>query len=56
MNVSYRPGENYEIFGYANNIFDNRVPTSKSFDRMLGKYSAAMATPREFGVGVKVRF
>lgn len=56
MHLSYNPTENFEIFAYANNIFDERVPVEKYSDRATGGIQAYMLQPREFGVGMKAKF
>lgn len=55
MQISYKPNENMEIFGYAKNLFDERVPTEKNLDRVVG-VQAYMTEPRSFGVGLKTKF
>ena len=55
MQLSYKPNDHMEIFGYAKNLFDERVPTEKNRDRIAG-IQAYITEPREFGVGLKMKF
>lgn len=54
--VSYALAEQQELFLYANNLFDTRVPTLRSFDRTTRGYSGAMLVPLEVGGGVRLHF
>lgn len=56
LRLTYSPAEAYELFVYANNVFDDRIPLSKSYDRTAGAVSASMFEPREVGIGVKAKF
>ncbi|WP_226562553.1 TonB-dependent receptor [Salipiger thiooxidans] len=51
MRLSYRPNANVEIFGYVDNVFDNRAELSASRSGAI-----EIAEPREFGVGVSMTF
>lgn len=55
LRLAYSPDKNIELFTFGNNVFDRRVPTSKSKNRG-GDFNGKMLDPREIGVGVKVRF
>lgn len=55
MQLAYTPNEHMELFAYAKNIFNERVPTEKYQDRALG-IQAYMLEPREFGIGLKTKF
>lgn len=58
LRVSYSPREGVELYGYANNLFDERVPVSKMLSRSAGGavMNAAMTEPREVGVGLRMKF
>lgn len=53
--ITYAPGS-MEFYVYANNIFDNRVPTSLADDRSVGGIVANMLEPRTIGVGIRHNF
>lgn len=54
--VTYAPYESLQLFGYVNNILDERTPTWKYDDRTAGGIVASMLEPREFGLGMNLRF
>ncbi|MFC3053199.1 TonB-dependent receptor [Kordiimonas pumila] len=55
-NLSYVLDEVFEVYVYANNIFDDRSPTSLESDRAAGGIVAAPLDPRTFGIGFKGKF
>ncbi len=56
--LTYAPNENFEFYGFVNNIFDERSPTWKYDDRSASGIAivGSMLEPRTFGAGMKVRF
>lgn len=58
LRVSYTPRDGVEVYGYANNLFDERAPTAKMLNRSATGpvMNAVMTEPREIGVGVKMTF
>ncbi|MFC6487525.1 TonB-dependent receptor [Nitratireductor sp. GCM10026969] len=56
--VAYSPNENFQFYGFVNNIFDERMPTWKYDDRSASGIAivGSMLEPRTFGAGMKVRF
>jgi iron complex outermembrane receptor protein len=55
--LTYQPHENFQVFGYVNNIFDERAETEYYDDRTLTTGIAAkMVEPRMFGIGLKATF
>lgn len=54
--LSYQVHENAELFGYVNNLFNDGSPTFISINRSVGGNEATVVEPREFGVGVNIRF
>ena len=54
--ATYTPKENWQLYAYVDNIFDERAPTWKYDDRTAGGIVASMLEPREYGVGLKVKF
>lgn len=54
--ISYALRESLEVYGFANNILDARVPVLFSDDRTAGGIVGNMLEPRMFGVGVKGTF
>lgn len=52
--VSYKPRDEFEVFGYVKNIFNDTSPTSISNFR--GSLSGSVVRPREFGIGVRGQF
>lgn len=54
--LTYQPSETWQFYAYVNNIFDERAPTWKYDDRTAGGIVASMLEPREYGVGLKVKF
>lgn len=54
--VTYSPKENWEVYAYVDNIFDERKPTWKYDDRTAGGIVASMLEPREYGIGMRVKF
>lgn len=53
--ATYQVHEHFQIFGYVNNIFDERVPTWKENRRDVANF-AVMSAPRMFGIGAKATF
>ncbi|WP_343565079.1 TonB-dependent receptor [Kiloniella sp. b19] len=60
--VLYDLADNFQFFGYVDNVFDDRSPIQKRHDRsrsagpVLGPIVANVVKPREIGVGMKVNF
>ncbi|SCM78461.1 TonB-dependent receptor [uncultured Pleomorphomonas sp.] len=55
--LSYALHEHMEIYGFVNNIFDERSPLYFSTDRSSGINTVAnMLEPRTFGIGIKGTF
>lgn len=54
--LTYKPSETWQLYAYVNNIFDERSPTWKYDDRTAGGIVASMLEPREYGLGLKVKF
>lgn len=54
--LAYKPNDSWQLYAYVNNIFDERSPTWKYDDRTAGGIVASMLEPREYGVGMKVKF
>ncbi|YBV94121.1 TonB-dependent receptor (plasmid) [Phyllobacteriaceae bacterium JZ32] len=56
--IVYAPNESFQIYGYVNNIFDERTPTWKYDDRSARGIAivGSMLEPRTFGVGMRVKF
>ncbi|MBL3569962.1 hypothetical protein BV509_03135 [Rhodovulum sulfidophilum] len=55
--LTYRMRENIELQAFVTNLFDERTPTYLYADRSnAGEIAAAMLEPREFGIGLRVRF
>ncbi|MEM8704677.1 MAG: TonB-dependent receptor, partial [Pseudomonadota bacterium] len=55
--ATYQIHENLQIYGYVDNIFDERVPTNLEASRTVsGATEAAMTAPRMFGIGAKATF
>lgn len=56
LKLSFSPMQGLQIYGYINNIFDERTPTYLADDRAVGGIVANMLEPRTLGVGVKYAF
>lgn len=56
MQMTYKPRDNFEIYGYVNNIFDERAPTFKRNNRSAGGIEADMLEPRTIGIGIRSTF
>ncbi len=54
--ITYAPSENWQLYAYVDNIFDERAATWKYDDRTAGGIVASMLEPREYGLGLKVKF
>lgn len=54
--VSYKVSEQVELYGFVNNIFDERAPVLLKQNRGIGGIEASMTAPRMYGVGVKGSF
>lgn len=54
--LTWNPRDNLELYGFVNNIFDERTPTYFYDDRAVGGIVANMTSPREIGVGLMMRF
>ncbi|SHM94832.1 TonB-dependent receptor [Roseibium suaedae] len=53
--ATYQFHDNFQVFGYVNNIFDERVATYLENRRGVGSF-ATMTAPRMFGIGAKATF
>ncbi|MFB2532076.1 TonB-dependent receptor [Paracoccus sp. p4-l81] len=58
LRVSYVPREGIEVYGYANNLFDERAPLAKQLSRSATGpvMNAIMTEPREVGIGLRMTF
>ncbi|MCG7519847.1 TonB-dependent receptor [Ruegeria sp. Ofav3-42] len=56
LRLSYRPRDDIEVFGYVNNLFDERGPTLKRTNRTIGGVEGELLEPRYFGFGVRKTF
>ncbi|MEJ8473762.1 TonB-dependent receptor [Roseibium algae] len=56
--ATYQVNDNFQVYGYVDNIFDQRTPTYYQANRSLGVggADAIMTAPRMFGVGLKATF
>ncbi|TFH87218.1 TonB-dependent receptor [Billgrantia azerbaijanica] len=54
--LTYAPYEHLELFAFAHNLFDKRIPAYFYDDRSVGGKVANMALPREVGIGVKMTY
>lgn len=54
--LTWQAHDNLQLYGYVNNIFDERVPTYLQANRSLGETEGFMLAPRMFGVGLKATF
>lgn len=55
--ATYQIHDNLQIYGYVDNIFDERVPTNLEASRTVGGATEAnMTAPRMFGLGLKATF
>ncbi|MBN9672257.1 TonB-dependent receptor [Roseibium aggregatum] len=53
--ATYQFHDHFEVFGYVNNIFDERVPTYRENRPGVANF-AIMTAPRMFGIGAKATF
>lgn len=56
VRASYKFNEKLEAYTYVKNVFDERVPTFKQYNRGIGGVEASMTSPRTFGIGIKGTF
>jgi iron complex outermembrane recepter protein len=56
VRASYKFNDKLEAYTYVKNVFDERVPTFKQFNRGIGGVEASMTAPRTFGIGIKGTF
>ncbi|ADO42409.1 TonB-dependent receptor [Ketogulonicigenium vulgare Y25] len=56
LQAAYRFDNGLEIYGYVNNVFDERVPTAMQYNRTGGGIEASITTPRTVGLGVRGTF
>jgi outer membrane receptor protein involved in Fe transport len=56
LRLSYRPRDDIEIFGYVNNLFDERGSTFKRTNRTIGGVEGELLEPRYVGFGVLKMF
>jgi iron complex outermembrane receptor protein len=56
LQASYGMSDGIELYGYVNNIFDQRVPTFMQFNRTGGGTEASLTTPRLIGIGIRATF
>ncbi|PTW56555.1 outer membrane receptor protein involved in Fe transport [Breoghania corrubedonensis] len=54
--LSYQMNDHLKLYGYVNNIFDEREPTYLQANRSVGGTEGYMLSPRMFGVGMKATF
>lgn len=53
--ATYQVHDHFQVYGYVNNIFDERVPTYMENRRGVANF-AVMTAPRMFGIGAKATF
>ncbi|MBB4952138.1 outer membrane receptor protein involved in Fe transport [Agrobacterium vitis] len=56
VRASYKFNDKLEAYTYVKNVFDERVPTFKQYNRGIGGVEASMTSPRTFGIGIKGTF
>ena len=56
LRLSYRPRDDIEVFGYVNNLFDERGPTLKRTNRTIGGVEGELLEPRYVGFGLRKTF
>ncbi|MEM6483302.1 MAG: TonB-dependent receptor [Pseudomonadota bacterium] len=57
LRAAYEINKNVEVYGYINNVFDERGPISVFRDINTGLItSGSIVEPREFGVGIRATF
>lgn len=56
LKMSYAFNEAMQLYGYVNNVFDEKVATYKQMNRGVGGIEASMYMPRSYGVGIRGSF
>lgn len=57
VTASYKLNDGFELYGYVNNLLDDRSPLAKGAARGTSVFTAAsMNTPRTIGIGVRGSF
>jgi iron complex outermembrane receptor protein len=56
LQASYWVKDGIEIYGYVNNVFDERSATFMQFNRTGGGTEASLTTPRTVGIGIRGAF
>jgi len=57
IHASYKLRDNLEVYGYVNNVFDERTPTLLEAARGTVVFTqGSMTSPRMFGIGIRGTF
>ncbi|MFS8038924.1 TonB-dependent receptor [Xanthobacter sp. AM11] len=56
LRMSYKFNQHAEVYGYAKNIFNERVPTYMQYNRSLGGIEGSMTLPTVLGAGLRGSF
>jgi len=56
LQASYAIRDGVELYGYVNNVFDERTPTFMQFNRTGGGTEASVTMPRTVGIGLRGTF
>ena len=56
IQAAYKLNDGFEVYGYVNNIFDERKATFMQFNRTGGGTEASLTTPRTIGIGIRGTF
>ncbi|UXM96452.1 TonB-dependent receptor (plasmid) [Bartonella sp. HY329] len=56
LRMSYNFNDAIEIYGFVNNLFDERVATYKAANSSLNSIDASVTMPRNYGIGIRGTF
>ena len=56
LRMRYNYNDAIEVYGFVNNLFDERVATYKAADSTLKGIDASVTMPRNFGLGIRGTF